>query len=184
MVDLNKFDNEILNTTEACKFLKVSHSTMKNYLRTGKIKAFTTPGGHYRIYKKDLMDFIKNSNKSGFKKIIVVDDDVDILELIDTVLNSEQYNVITVCDAVKLGIKVATEKPDLILLDIMMPSIDGYEICRALKEDELTQNIPIVLVTGIDLKAVKNNYKKVNADSYILKPFTPEELLNKIEEFI
>ncbi|MFA5479378.1 MAG: response regulator [Candidatus Muiribacteriota bacterium] len=177
-------ENEILNTTEACKFLKVSHSTMKNYLRTGKIKAFTTPGGHYRIYKKDLMEFIESSNKEGRKKIIVVDDDLDILELIDTVLNSEKFNVITVCDAVKLGIKIATENPDLILLDIMMPSIDGYEVCKALKEDESTKHIPIILVTGIDLKAVKNNYKKVNADSYLLKPFTPEELLNKIHEFI
>lgn len=175
---------EILNTTEACKFLKVSQSTMKNYLRQGKIKAFTTPGGHYRIYRKDLIEFIENSNKKGHKKIIVVDDDVDILELMDAVLHTEEYNVITVCDAVKLGIKVVTEKPDLILLDIMMPSIDGYEVCRSLKEDEITKDIPIILVTGIDLKAVKNNYVKVNADSYLLKPFTPDQLLDKIREFI
>ena len=181
---MENIGEEILNTTEACKFLKVSHSTMKNYLRTGKIKAFTTPGGHYRIYKKDLMEFINASNKSGKKKILIVDDDVDILELMDSVLNTENYNVITVCDAVKLGIKVITEKPDLILLDIMMPSIDGYEVCRALKEDENTKNIPIILVTGIDLKAVKNNYKKVNADSYILKPFSPDELLEKIRKII
>lgn len=183
MDNLNNHD-EILNTTEACKFLKVSHSTMKNYLRTGKIKAFTTPGGHYRIYKKDLMDFINNSNKKGRKKIIVVDDDLDILELMDTVLNAEEYNVITVCDAVKLGIKVITEKPDLILLDIMMPSIDGYEVCKALKEDDTTKNIPIILVTGIDLKAVKNNYSKVGANSYLLKPFTPDDLIDIIKKHI
>ncbi|MCK9225743.1 MAG: response regulator [Candidatus Muirbacterium halophilum] len=183
MLDID-FVDEILNTTEACKFLKVSHSTMKNYLRQGKIKAFTTPGGHYRIYRKDIDDFIEQSNKKGYKKIIVVDDDLDILELMDTVLHTEKYNVITVCDAVKLGIKVITEKPDLILLDIMMPSIDGYEVCRSLKEDDITKNIPIILVTGIDLKAVKNNYIKVGADSYLLKPFTPEQLLDKIREYV
>ncbi|RKY03415.1 MAG: response regulator [Spirochaetes bacterium] len=123
------------------------------------------------------------------KKILLVDDDVDFVEATKLILESKSYNVVTAYSG-KEGIeKVKSENPDLIVLDVMMPKPDGYEVCAKLKADPELCNIPIILLTAVVSKISSTGYTKemgmrIEADDYIDKPVEPSELVKSIERLI
>ena len=120
------------------------------------------------------------------KKILVVDDEPDILDFVTLRLKSWGYEVITASDGQKAVALVGAQMPDLILLDVMMPNKDGYATCNEIKSEESTSRIPIILFTAKpqQKERLKSNYEFIAADDYILKPFEPEDLLAKIKKFI
>ncbi|MFC1849440.1 response regulator [candidate division CSSED10-310 bacterium] len=113
-------------------------------------------------------------------KILLVDDNPIILEIEKSVLKVEDYTIETASDGSEALEKVKTFKPDLILLDIMMPQMDGYQVARCLKEDEETQAIPIVMVTAKRRPEDMNEGYLEGAAGYITKPFKSEELLKVV----
>ena len=116
------------------------------------------------------------------KKILVIDDEVDIQELLKTRLELKNYYVIP-CYTSNRAIEIALrDDPDLILLDIMMPDPDGYEVCKMLKAKKETKKTPIILFTAkeSESKHIKDKCIEIGADDYILKPYEPEELMKKI----
>ena len=116
------------------------------------------------------------------KKILVVDDEKDILEFCKLVLSDEEYEVECVLDA-KKGLEKLTEfKPDLILLDIMMPEVDGWEFMRILRNDEGYKNIPIAMLTAKVQPKDQVMGIQEGADDYITKPFSPTELVERVSE--
>lgn len=117
------------------------------------------------------------------KKILIIDDEVDLADLVKTRLEFHNYYVMP-CYTSRRGLEIAKrEKPDLVLLDIMMQDLDGYEVCKLLKADKETKNIPVILFTAKeqDGKKIKEKCAQVGADDYILKPYDLKDLLNKIE---
>jgi two-component system alkaline phosphatase synthesis response regulator PhoP len=117
-------------------------------------------------------------------KILVVDDEVYILHILDFSLSAEGFEVITANNG-ELGIeKARQEKPNLIVLDIMMPVLDGYETCRRLKRDAETKNIPVVLLTAKGRDIDKRLGYEVGAVDYIVKPFSPNRLIGRIQEIL
>jgi len=117
-------------------------------------------------------------------KILVVDDEPDIVRVITKTLEVNGYEVITANDGQEGLEKAKTEKPDLIVLDLMLPKIDGYKVCGLLKKDTRYVKTPIILFTAkAQAKDVKLG-EEVGADAYITKPFEAEVLLSKIEELI
>ncbi len=120
------------------------------------------------------------------KKILIVDDEEDIRDLIVKKLTQNQYAVITASTGQEALFICNTNTPDLILLDIAMPGMDGYEVCKKLKEDRVTKDIPIILLTGKDLdpKGIIEHYRDTGACGYIPKPSTFQELLGKIKEIL
>jgi len=120
----------------------------------------------------------------GQKKILVVDDEIQLIELVQTRLEANGYEVITANDGEEGLEKAKSEKPDLIILDVMMPKMDGYKVCSLLKNDEQYKNIPIILFTGKAQEDFEDVGKKAGADAFITKPFDPPELLAKIEELL
>ena len=118
------------------------------------------------------------------KKILVVDDEPYIVELLKLRLESNGYEVLIADDGDTGLEKAETEKPDLILLDVMMPTINGVEVCRLLKENQFTKHIPVILLT------VKNQQKdrvlglSAGSDFYIAKPYDPRDLLDKVNKAI
>ena len=130
------------------------------------------------------------------KKILIVDDEEEIRDLIAKKLAQYDYLTFTaasgeealaICKADPSSQTIYEINPvDLVLLDIALPGMDGYEICRRLKENPATQNIPVILLTGKDLdpKGIIERYKGTGACGYISKPATFEELLKKIKEVI
>lgn len=118
------------------------------------------------------------------QKILVVDDEIHIAKIISYTLEHENYNVVVAHDG-KEGLRLAREEsPDLIVLDLMLPNIDGYKVCRLLKFDEKYRHIPIILLSARSEDEDKIMGEEVGADFFMEKPFNPDELLAKIQELI
>ena len=118
------------------------------------------------------------------KKILVVDDEVDLVKTIQFSLEVEGYTVLVSCngeDALNLARR---ENPDLILLDIMLPKLDGYKVCRLLKFDEKYKHIPILMLTAKTQEKDKVLGRETGADEYITKPFDMDELMEKIKAYL
>ena len=118
------------------------------------------------------------------KRILIVDDEEDIVKLVKMYLEHHCYEVITANDGQEGLSKAKTEKPDLIVLDLMLPRINGYRVCGLLKKDRRYAKIPVIMFTA---KAQEKDVKlgqEVGADVYLIKPFEPEILLAKIKELL
>jgi two-component system alkaline phosphatase synthesis response regulator PhoP len=113
-------------------------------------------------------------------KILVVDDEIYIVHILDFSLGMEGYEVLTALDGEQALDKARAEKPDLIVLDIMMPKLDGYETCKRLKADESTKNIPVILLSAKGRNVDQKVGFEVGADDYITKPFSPRKLVERI----
>jgi len=117
-------------------------------------------------------------------KILVVDDEAYLLQILDFSLGAEGYDVVTAEDGEQAIQKAKSEQPDLIVLDIMMPKIDGYEACRKLKQDPGMKDVPVILLTAKGRDIDRKLGLEVGADDYITKPFSPSKLLEKIGSFL
>jgi two-component system alkaline phosphatase synthesis response regulator PhoP len=117
-------------------------------------------------------------------KILVVDDEADLVETIRFSLELEGYNVLVASNGEE-GLNLARqEKPDLILLDLMLPKLDGYKVCRLLKFDERYKHIPILMLTAKTQEKDKILGKETGANEYITKPFDMDELMAKIKSYL
>ena len=113
-------------------------------------------------------------------KILVVEDDRDIVEMVEYNLKQEGYETIHAYNGEK-GIDLAgDEKPDLIILDLMLPAIDGFEVCKTLKQQQSTSRIPIIILSAKSRETDKVVGLELGADDYITKPFSPRELIARI----
>ncbi len=113
-------------------------------------------------------------------KILVVDDDPDIRDILKLTLSEENYEVIEANDGEEALKAIATKSPDLVLLDYKIPKIDGRAVCRQVKKDLLLRHLPIIMVTGKGDTNDKVGGIDAGADDYIVKPFEPKEFLARI----
>jgi len=117
-------------------------------------------------------------------RILVIDDELDLLGLVKARLEMAGYEVLTAIDGEEGLAKARASAPDLIILDIMLPKMDGFEVCEALKIDEKYKHIPIIILT-VKFQPVDIRFAKaLGADAYITQPFEAKELLDKIKELI
>ena len=117
-------------------------------------------------------------------KILVVDDEIYIVHILDFSLGMEGYEVITALDGDQALERVKAEKPDLIVLDIMMPKLDGYEVCKNIKSSAETQHIPVILLSAKGRNVDQKLGFDVGADDYITKPFSPRKLVERINQLL
>ena len=118
------------------------------------------------------------------KRILVVDDEIDLVEMLSIRLEANDYEVFAAYDGQEGLDKARTLKPDLIILDLMLPKLDGFKVCRMLKFDEKYKQIPIILFTARAQESDIKLGKEVGADAYVTKPFEPDILLGKIKELL
>jgi DNA-binding response OmpR family regulator len=118
------------------------------------------------------------------KKILLVDDENNIVTILEARLMANGYDVVTASDGQEGLAKARSEKPDLIILDIMLPKLDGYKVCRMLKFDDQYKHIPIILFSARTQDSDLETGKQQGADAYITKPFQPDALLSKIKELL
>lgn len=118
------------------------------------------------------------------KKILVVDDEELIVKMVGLRLKANGYDVISACDGKEGLTKAREESPDLIILDVMMPVMDGYKVCGLLKKDTRFAKIPIIMFTAKAQVDDKKIGEEVGANAYITKPFDPQVLLGKIRELL
>jgi two-component system alkaline phosphatase synthesis response regulator PhoP len=117
-------------------------------------------------------------------KILVVDDEIYIVHILDFSLGMEGYEVVTALDGEQALEKLQSERPDLIVLDIMMPKLDGYEVCKAIKSNSETRHIPVILLSAKGRNVDQKMGFDVGADDYITKPFSPRKLVERINQLL
>jgi len=185
---------EILTVSQASKYCRVSSKTIINWIDGGYIKAYKTVGGHRRIKKEDLDQFLKEkgmplpdeAKTEERKKILVVDDDKIIVETIVQSLEEDEfgYEMISASDGFEAGLQVNHFKPDLLILDIMMPDINGYEVCQKVKSNPETKNTKIVVLSAyLDDDAFKQ-MKEYGADACFSKPLPLEQLKVEVAKLL
>ena len=118
------------------------------------------------------------------EKILIVDDDHDVVEILRSLLSYKGFTVVAVYDGASALSKVKEEKPDLVVLDIMMPGMDGYNVCETIKTDPETKNIPVIMLTAKDMFGDVEKALEKKADWYIAKPYDNRYLIDKINQFV
>lgn len=186
--------NEKTYTTfDISKICDVYPTTVANWIDKGSLKASTTPGGHRRVERGELLKFLKKYNvpvppelivcrRRKRKRILVVDDDNNVMKSIVKILENsiEKYEILTARDGFQAGQLVSDFKPQIVVLDIMLPGIDGFSVCAAIKNGE--PNIKILAITGFNSPDTKEKIFKAGADDYLPKPFGMEVFLEKIRK--
>jgi two-component system alkaline phosphatase synthesis response regulator PhoP len=118
------------------------------------------------------------------KRILVVDDEIYIVHILEFSLTMEGYSILTASDGEEALRVIDSEHPDLVVLDIMMPKLDGYEVCRRLRQDEQFCDLPVILLSAKGRPIDREAGLEAGADDYITKPFSPRKLLEKIRELL
>lgn len=181
---------DTLTVFTASKYCNVSSKTIINWVEAGHIKAYRTVGGHRRIMKNDLEEFMRNqgipipedSGLSARKKILVVDDDMIIVESIVQALEEDEYDyeVISASDGFEAGLQVNHFSPDLVILDIMMPDIKGYEVCKKIKSNEKTSQTKIIVLSAYLDDEKFRQMKENGADVCFSKPLPLTQLKDEV----
>ena len=118
------------------------------------------------------------------KKILIIDDEPDVIDTLAFMLKARNFEVISAPDGLAGLSRVKADKPDLVLLDIMMPGMDGYEVCSKIKRDNATKNVPVIMLTARGEGEAVTKAHKSGADDYIVKPFNLPTLLARLNKFI
>ena len=173
-------------TREVAEMLMVSAITVRNWVRSGKLRAERTLGGHRRFLHKDVLRFaeengLKLMSKEDDKlRILIVDDDVELgnylLDLMELVSTETEVKVAN--DGFVAGGLVQTFSPDLVLLDLIMPGVDGFQVCKTIKQDPGTRDIRIVAMTALHSDENIRRILGEGAEHCLKKPFTPEQLFS------
>jgi len=171
-------------TFEISQICGVNPTTVQNWVKGKKLRAFKTPGGHRRIRREDLIAFLKKFDMpipaeldQGPPLIMIVDDESDILDMLEELMNSgdNEVNITKAASGVEALLMIGERKPDLLILDIMMPGMNGYEVCQRLKSGSGTQNIKIVAVSGDHSATVRERILDAGADLFFAKPLKMSE---------
>ena len=186
--------DDILTVFKAGKYCKVSPKTIINWIEAGHIKAYKTVGGHRRISQADLETFMRKQGipipdedvDDGRKRILVVDDDPIIVETIVQALEEDEYDyeVISASDGFEAGIQVNHFKPHLLILDIMMPDIKGYDVCKKIKTDDETKNTKIIVLSAYLDEEKFKKMKDNGADLCFSKPLPLSQLRAEVAQLL
>jgi len=177
----------VFTTFEAAKLCHVSPLSIINWVNAGRLPAFRTPGGHRRIRREDLLLFMRDNGLpipeemqqgSGRRKVLVVDDEPSIRELLSEHLSTRTspYEVSTAADGFEAGRLVATFRPDVVLLDLRMPGVDGFQICRTIKADPESSNATVIAMTGYYSPETEARVLECGAVRCFAKPLDPATL--------
>jgi excisionase family DNA binding protein len=180
-------DPEWLTLGQAARFLGVAQSTIRKWSDQGRVPAFYTPGGHRRFRRADLDAFLARSGpgrQQAGPAVLLVDDDDRMRELVRTELEREGYDVQEAGSADEGLASIETRKPELILLDVMMPHVDGWEMLRKVQERYGAGAIPVLMFSGqVDEKA-RRQAASSGARGFIGKPFDLAELVEQAKSVL
>lgn len=180
-----------LSTIEAAKLMGVARCSVNNWIQSKKLKTYTTPGGHYRIMKKELKRFIEACNyppiqewEQDLQKILIVDDEKIVLKILTAMLEKNIPDILikTADNGFDAGDLVHTFNPDLIILDIGMKELDGFEVCKRIKSRSSTQNIKIIIITGLMGEDLKDKAFMCGADGFLNKPVGIAKIMTEIKK--
>lgn len=184
---------KIFSTFEVAKMLELSPGTVANWVDAGRLKAFNTLGGHRRIKVEDLEVFLRENKipapkelserAAAPRKVLIVEDDEKFLKLMEKFFRTfrKKWEVFAAADGFQAGSLVGSEKPDVVILDIMLPDINGFKVCEIIKASN--RKTLVIAVTGYDSEDIRTKILAAGADAYYVKPFKFQELVDRIESW-
>jgi len=178
----------VFTTGEAAKICKVSQQTIIRCFDSGQLKGFRVPGSRFRRIPRELLfNFMRDNGiptdalESGKRRILVVDDDVELVELITEVLERDgRFEVRSVNNGFDAGMMVKDYQPDLIVLDVMLPDINGKEVCQRVRSDKAMDSVKIVCISGMVEDDKVDELKAAGANDFMRKPFEVDRLVDRI----
>lgn len=187
-------NRRLYTTHEVAKMLGVTPITVIRWIESGKFKCFTTVGGHRRVDHDELVRFAQTHNLpwrgedelSNRKEYVVlaVDDEPDVLEILEDMLSSvPNLRFIEVSNGFTASAKLVEERPDLILLDFLMPELDGFEFIRFVRQDPRFKDVPVIAVTGLKTDSDLMKMREAGVNDILSKPFMMEQLIKKVDIF-
>jgi two-component system, OmpR family, response regulator len=182
----------VFTTGEAADICKVSQQTIIRCFDSGRLRGFRVPGSRFRRIPRDaLIAFMKengippDSLESGKQKVLVVDDDPEIVELFVDVLERDgRFEVKTATTGYDAGVLTQEFMPDLLILDYMLPDINGNVVCQTIRKNPNFEHMKIVIVSGVVNQEEINDLLKSGADDFVKKPFNIEKLIERIGELL
>ncbi len=179
---------DLFTTGEAAEICRVSQQTIIRCFDAGRLEGFRVPGSRFRrIPRRNLIKFMKDNNipldsiSSGKRKVLIVDDDAEIVELIVEVLERDgRFEVKTASSGYEAGMATQRFRPELILLDYMLPDVNGNVVCQTIRRNPEFENIKIIIISGVVKQDEINQLLKSGAEDFIRKPFNITELTDKI----
>jgi excisionase family DNA binding protein len=177
----------VFTTGEAAKICKVSQQTIIRCFDSGQLKGFRVPGSRFRRIPRDqLYAFMKDNGiptdalESGKRKVLIVDDDVDLVDLLVDVFERDgRFDIRTANNGFDAGMLVKEFQPDLVVLDVMLPDINGLEVCQRVRDDKNMPDVNIICISGMVEQDKVQDLKDAGADDFMQKPFTVEALLER-----
>ncbi|MGH3131566.1 MAG: response regulator [Gaiellaceae bacterium] len=177
-----------LTLGQAAKYLGVAQSTIRKWSDVGRLPAFYTPGGHRRYRRGDLDLFLERSGPGGRSRqgpvVLIVDDDPGLRGFVRARLELEGYSVREAGSAEEGLAALEEQPPDLILLDVMMPQVDGWEMLRRVQERHGVGAIPVLMFSGKVEEDELEDAAARGAQGFIGKPFDPEQLIDSAKQML
>jgi len=179
-----------LTTGQIAAYCHVSHVTVLKWIKEGRLKAYTIPSGHYRIQKQDFHDFLvqhKMPVEEAFfaeeaAKALVVDDEAKTYELIASAF--DKYQFASAANGFEAGLQLADFQPDLLILNLDAPAIDGLELCQNVKTNPMTKRTKILVLAKSAKEEAITEALACGADGYLVKPLKVEELKQKVQSLM
>ncbi len=179
---------ELFTTGEAADICNLSQQTIIRCFDAGRLEGFRIPGSKFRKIPRDcLIRFMKDNNipmislDSGKRKVLLVDDDTEIIELMTDVLQRDgRFVVKSASTGYGAGIMTQQFQPDLILLDYMLPDVNGNVVCQTIRQDSDFSNTKIIIISGVINQTEIDDLLKAGAEDFLKKPFSIVELIEKI----
>jgi len=185
--DTSRREPEWMTLGQAAKFLGVAQSTIRKWSDHGRISTFYTPGGHRRYRRADLEAFLVRSGPGRQQTgppVLVVDDDAGMRELVRLQLERAGYAVQEAASATEGLASIESRKPDLILLDVMMPHVDGWEMLRQIQERYGVGSIPVLMFSGQVDGTGESQAASSGARGFIGKGFDLDELVDQAKAIL
>jgi excisionase family DNA binding protein len=182
----------VFTTGEAAEICKVSQQTIIRCFDSGRLKGFRVPGSRFRRIPRDaLMQFMKENSipvdllDNGKRRILVVDDDPEIVELFVDVLERDgRFEVRTASSGYDAGMITNEFNPELIILDYMLPDINGNVVCQTIRQNPRFEHVKIIIVSGVVNQEEINDLLKSGADEFVKKPFNIEKLIERVGQLM
>jgi two-component system response regulator RpaA len=178
----------VFTTGEAAKVCKVSQQTIIRCFDSGQLKGFRVPGSRFRRIPRDALHrFMKDNNiptdalESGRRRILIVDDEQDVVDLIAEVLAGDnRFESKTVNNGFGAGMLAKEYHPDLIILDVMLPDINGQAVCELIRSDPTMSDIKIICISGMIEEDKIAELRQSGADDFLHKPLDIDEMLKRV----
>ena len=184
---------KVFSTGEAAEICKISQQTIIRCFDSGRLHGFRVPGSRFRrIPRESLIKFMRENEipltlleDVGRRKILVVDDDPEIVELMVDVLDRDgRFEVRTASSGYDAGVLTQEFRPDLMILDYMLPDVNGNVVCKTIRQNSAFGHMKIVIVSGVINQEEIDDLLIVGADAFMKKPFSIDELVGKMTELL